>query len=81
MCHSQVVKVGNNTSSSLILNTGGPPGCVLIPLLYFLFTNDTVATHASFNVNKTKEMIVDFRKQQREHAPIHIGLQWRRWKA
>ena len=26
----------------------------------------------SLNVNKTKELIVDFRKQQREHAPIHI---------
>jgi hypothetical protein len=25
----------------------------------------------SLNVNKTKEMIVDFRKQ-REHPPIHI---------
>ena len=26
----------------------------------------------SLNVNKTNEMIVDFRKQQREHHPIHI---------
>ena len=26
----------------------------------------------SLNVNKTNEMIVDFRKQQREHLPIHI---------
>ena len=26
----------------------------------------------SLNVRKTKEMIVDFRKQQREKAPIHI---------
>ena len=26
----------------------------------------------SLNVNKTKEMIVEFRKQQREHPPIHI---------
>jgi hypothetical protein len=26
----------------------------------------------SLNVNKTKELIVDFRKQQREHSPIHI---------
>ncbi|XP_055724603.1 uncharacterized protein LOC129815157 [Salvelinus fontinalis] len=25
------------------------------------------------NVNKTKEMIVDFRKQQRDHPPIHIN--------
>ena len=27
----------------------------------------------TLNVNKTKEMIVDFRKQQREHPPIHIN--------
>ena len=26
----------------------------------------------SLNVNKAKELIVDFRKQQREHASIHI---------
>ena len=26
----------------------------------------------SLNVNKAKEMIVDFRKQQRDHPPIHI---------
>ena len=26
----------------------------------------------SLNINKTKEMIVDFRKQQREHPPIYI---------
>ena len=26
----------------------------------------------TLNVNKTKEVIVDFRKQQREHPPIHI---------
>jgi hypothetical protein len=103
----QVVKVGNNTSTSLILNTWAPQGCVLSPLLYSLFTHDCVAMHASnsiikfaddtrvvglitnndettyreevralgvwyqennptLNVNKTKEMIVDFRKQQRE---------------
>jgi hypothetical protein len=26
----------------------------------------------SFNVNKTKKMIMDFRKQQRVHPPIYI---------
>jgi hypothetical protein len=36
--HPQVVKVGNNISTSLILNTGAPQGCVLSPLLYSLFT-------------------------------------------
>ena len=108
-----MVTVGNNISTSLILNTGAPQGCVLSPLLYSLFTHDCVAMHASnsiikfaddttvvglitnndetaygeevralgvwcqennlsLNGNKTKEMTVDFGKQQREHHPIHI---------
>uniref|UniRef100_A0AAZ3R432 Alkylated DNA repair protein AlkB homologue 8 N-terminal domain-containing protein n=1 Tax=Oncorhynchus tshawytscha TaxID=74940 RepID=A0AAZ3R432_ONCTS len=28
--------------------------------------------HLTLNFNKTNDMIVDFRKQQREHPPIHI---------
>jgi hypothetical protein len=35
----QVVWVGCNTSTTLILNTGDPQGCVLSPLLYSLFTH------------------------------------------
>jgi hypothetical protein len=36
----------------------------------------------SLNTNKTKEMIVDFMKQQREHPlSTAMGPQWRRWKA
>ena len=32
----KVVRVGNNISTPLILNTGAPQGCVLSPLLYSL---------------------------------------------
>jgi hypothetical protein len=33
----QVVRVGNSTSATLILNTVASQGCVLSPLLYSLF--------------------------------------------
>ncbi len=109
---SQVVRMGNNTSSPLILNTGAPQGCVLSPLLYSLYTHDCTATHSSnvivkfddtmviglitnndetayreevstltkwcqenhlsLNIDKTKELVVDFRRQSREHTPITI---------
>jgi hypothetical protein len=96
-----VVRVGNNTSATLILNTGAPQGCVLSPSLYSLFSHGCTARHdsntilkvaddatvvglitdddeaayreefrdlavwcqgnnLSFNVTKTKEMIVDY---------------------
>ncbi len=106
---SQVVRMGNNTSSSLILNTGAPQGCVLSPLLYSLYTHDCTATHSSnvivkfaddttviglitdndetayreevstltkwcqpLNIDKTKELVVDIRRQSRVHTPISI---------
>jgi hypothetical protein len=109
-----VVRVGNNISTSLILNIGAPQGCALSPLLYSLLTHNCMAMQASnsiikfvdnttvvgfitnndetayreevralrvwcqennisLNVNKTKEIIMDFRKQQSEHPPIHIN--------
>ena len=47
MGRPQVVRVGNNTSTMLILNTGAPQGCVLSPLLDSLFTHDCTAWHGS----------------------------------
>ncbi|KAI3370576.1 hypothetical protein L3Q82_007145 [Scortum barcoo] len=32
----QVVRIGDNTSSTLVLNTGTPQGCVLSPALFTL---------------------------------------------
>ena len=43
----QVVRVGNNRSATLTLNTGAPQGCVLTPLLYSLFTHDCTVRHDS----------------------------------
>ena len=44
---AQVVRVGNNTSATLILDTGAPQGCVLSSLLYSLFPHDCMARHDS----------------------------------
>uniref|UniRef100_A0A8K9WQU4 Reverse transcriptase domain-containing protein n=1 Tax=Oncorhynchus mykiss TaxID=8022 RepID=A0A8K9WQU4_ONCMY len=43
----QMVMVGNNTSATLILNTGAYQGCMLSPLLYSLFMPDSTARHNS----------------------------------
>ncbi|XP_071244827.1 chromodomain-helicase-DNA-binding protein 4-like isoform X2 [Salvelinus alpinus] len=48
----QVVRLGSNTSATLILNTGAPQGCVLSPLLYSLFTHDCMARHDSNTIIK-----------------------------
>ena len=41
----QVVKIGDNLSSSGTLSTGTSQGCVLSPMLYSLFTYDCLSCH------------------------------------
>jgi hypothetical protein len=56
--HPQVVKVSNNISSILILNTGAPQGCVLSLFLYSLFTHDSVTSHDSNTIIKFDTTVV-----------------------
>ena len=51
----QVVRVGNNTSATLILKTAAPQLCVRSPLLYSLLTHDCVAKHDSNTITKFAE--------------------------
>ena len=53
-----MVKVGNNISTPLILNTGAPQVCILSPLLYSLFTHDCMAMHASNSIIKFADTTV-----------------------
>ena len=48
----QVVKIGDNLSSSVTLSTGTPQGCVLSPMLYSLFTHDCLSCHVSTKILK-----------------------------
>ena len=65
--HLQVVKVGNNTST-LLAPQGRDNETAYreeVKALGMLCQENNLSP----NINKTKELIVDFRKQQREHAP------------
>ena len=48
----QSVRLDHRTSSTLILNTGVPQGCILCPLLYFLFIYDCTPAHGSNTIVK-----------------------------
>jgi hypothetical protein len=53
-----MLRVGNNTSATLIFNTGAPQGCVLSLLLYSLFTHDCMARHDSNTIIKFADDII-----------------------
>jgi len=48
----QVVRVDRHTSRPLTLNTGSTQGCILSPLLYFMYTNHCVAWSSSNTIIK-----------------------------
>uniref|UniRef100_A0A8C5EG57 Reverse transcriptase domain-containing protein n=1 Tax=Gouania willdenowi TaxID=441366 RepID=A0A8C5EG57_GOUWI len=109
----QAVRVSSNTSSTIMMNTGAPQGCVLSPLLFTLLTHDCAPSSSSnlfvkfaddttvvglinnndesiyrsevsrlaswckdnnlhLNVEKTKEIVVDFRRTHTQHTPLTI---------
>ena len=47
-----MVRVGSNTSATLILNTGALQECIHCPLLYCLFTYDCTARQDSNTIIK-----------------------------
>ena len=110
----QFVKTSSEQSSTIIISTGGPQGCVISAFLFIIYTNDMInhsrtckvikyaddtvviglvndndeseyrdtidnvaswcsANFLDLNVSKTKEMIIDFRRNQNKKDPIHIN--------
>jgi hypothetical protein len=60
----QVVRVGSNTSATLILNTVAPQGCNLSPLLYSSFTHDCMARHDSNTIKFADDTTVSDHRQR-----------------
>ena len=48
----QVVKIGGNLSSPLTLSTGPRQGCILSPMLLYVFTFDCLSSHESITMLK-----------------------------
>ena len=77
----QVVRIGNKTSSPLVLSTGTPQGCVLSPALFTLFTHDCAAIHPTNTVVKfaddtTVVGLISDNNETHYREEIHQLLQW-----
>ncbi|KAJ8007781.1 hypothetical protein DPEC_G00097760 [Dallia pectoralis] len=59
----QFVRLQNSRSDVAVSNTGSPQGTVLSPFLFTLYTSD---------FSKTKELVVDFRRNKKPLTPITI---------
>ncbi|KAK3567736.1 hypothetical protein QTP86_024052, partial [Hemibagrus guttatus] len=55
----QSVRIGSSLSSTTILSTGAPQGCVLSPLLFTLLTHDCAAMHHSNHIVKFTDDMTD----------------------
>ncbi|KAI3376612.1 hypothetical protein L3Q82_017046 [Scortum barcoo] len=77
----QVVRIGDNTSSTLVLSTGTPQGCVLSPALFTLFTSDCSAIHSTNTIVKfaddttTVSLILDNNETHYREEIQHL-TQW-----
>lgn len=77
----QVVRMGNTTSSPLVLSTGTPQGCVLSPALFTLFTHDCAATHPTNTVVKfaddtTVVGLISDNDETHYREEVHQLTQW-----
>lgn len=77
----QVVRIGNKTSSPLVLSTGTPQGCVLSPALFTLFTHDCAAIHPTNTVVKfaddtTVVGLISDNNETHYREEIHQLSQW-----
>ena len=60
------------------MNTGAPQGCVLSPILFFVYTNEVVSTNASLTLVKFAEDMALVARLQDENSLteyfLHLGV-------
>ncbi|KAI3375550.1 hypothetical protein L3Q82_003877 [Scortum barcoo] len=82
----QFVRLGSVLSDVVVSDTGAPQGTVLSPFLFTLYTtdfqynseschlqkfsDDSAVNHLRLNVNKTREMVIDFRRKKMPSQPL-----------